>query len=121
MNLAETTEILDYLSAIDGRIVTAEKVKAWNDVIGYLDFQTAKESAVMAYRQDNIQFVEPKHIIAFSLKIKEQRKTEENRQRAITEFQEQKPNPMPICHHNKGILYCDPCCRNAAIQAGLIK
>lgn len=122
MNLAQTTEILDYLSAIDGRQVTAEKVKAWNDVIGYLDYETAKESAVMAYRQDSINFVEPKHIIAMSYKIKEAKRIEENRQKAIQpEMEEFKGSPMPKCVHGKGLLFCDPCCRNAAIQAGLIK
>ena len=121
MNLAETTELLDYLSAIDGRQVTAEKVKAWNEVIGYLDYSLAKDSAILAQRQDNIAYVEPKHIIAMSHKIKEQKKTQENREKALAETEQVKGSPMPKCVHGKGLLLCDPCCRAAAKSAGLIK
>lgn len=121
MNLAQTTEILDYLSAIDGRVVTAEKVKAWNDVIGYLDFDLAKEGAVLAIRQENINYVEPKHIIAMTMKIKENRRTEENRQKAMEPETVKRGSPMPKCQHGIGLLLCDPCCRVAAKNAGLIK
>lgn len=121
MNLAQTTEILDYLSAIDGRMVTAEKVKAWQEVIGYLDYDLAKQGVVMAIRQENINYVEPKHIIAMTQRVKEQRKIEESKLLA----QEPKPvkwgSPMPKCEHGKGLLFCDPCCRTAAKNAGLIK
>ena len=120
MNLAETTELLDYLSAIDGRQVTAEKVKAWNEVIGYLDYPLAKESAILAQREQTINFVEPKHIIAMSYKIKENLKREQSIHRE-PETDGTWGSPMPKCVHGKGLLYCDPCCHAAAKSVGLIK
>lgn len=121
MNLSQTTEILDYLSAIDGRVVTAEKVKAWHDVIGFMEFDLAKESAVLAHRQENISYVEPKHIIAMSHKVKENARTDESRKRALEGTPTVKGSPMPKCIHGIGLLLCDACCRLAAQNAGLIK
>lgn len=121
MTKAELKELMEYLSAIDNRQLSPEKLQVWFDLIGYLDFDIAKEAVLMAQREASISYVEPKHIIAFSARIKEKIKTEENRQRALNPEEPKKYNPMPQCHHGKGLLFCDPCCRNAAIQAGLIK
>lgn len=112
---------MDYLSAIDNRQVTPEKLQVWFDLIGFLDFEVAKEAIVLAQRESSIPYVEAKHVIAFAQRIKERKKTEENRERALAPTEERKGNPMPKCVHGKGLLFCDPCCRNAAISAGLIK
>jgi hypothetical protein len=121
MTKNQLKEIMEFLSAIDNRQLTAEKLQVWFDLIGYLDFEVARDAVILAVREPSINYLEPKHVIAFSQKIKERKKTEEAREKSIN-FEEEKPkNPMPKCVHNKGLLFCDTCCRNAAIQAGLIK
>ena len=121
MTKGELGELMDYLSAIDNRQITAEKLQVWFDLIGYLDFEDAKQAVIEAQRESSIQYVEAKHVIAFAAKIRERRKTEENRARATTFEDSKKGVPQPDCVHGKKLLSCDPCCRNLAIQAGLIK
>lgn len=121
MTKKELGELMDYLSAIDNRQITAEKLQVWFDLIGYLDFEDAKQAVVEAQRESSIQYVEAKHVIAFAAKIRDRRKTEENRNRATTFEDDKKGVPQPDCVHGKKLLSCDPCCRNLAIQAGLIE
>jgi hypothetical protein len=121
MTKTELKELMEYLSAIDNRQITAEKLQVWFDLIGYLDFADAKAAVIEAQREESISYVEAKHVIAFALRIKEKRKSEEQRAQAKTSEPERVGDPHPICAHGKRLLTCDPCCRNAAIQAGLIK
>lgn len=121
MTKNELKELMEYLSAIDNRQLTPEKLQVWFDLIGYLDFADAKAAVIEAQREQSISYVEAKHVIAYALKIKERRKTEENRTRATNFESERIGDPHPICAHGKKLLTCDPCCRNAAIQAGLIR
>jgi hypothetical protein len=74
MTKNELKELMEYLSAIDNRQLTAEKLQVWFDLIGFLDFPDAKAAVIEAQRDE--------------------------------------------C---KRLLTCDECCRNLAIQAGLIK
>jgi hypothetical protein len=119
MTKTELKELMEYLSAIDNRQLTAEKLQVWYDLIGYLDFAEAKTAVIEAQRDGSISYVEAKHVIAHAIKIKEKRKAEEIR--AISYTEERHGTPQPKCVHGIGLLACDPCCRNAAIQAGLIK
>jgi hypothetical protein len=121
MTKTELKELMEYLSAIDNRQLTTEKLQVWFDLIGYLDFSDAKAAVIEAQREPSITYVEAKHVIAYTARIKERRKTEESRTRATSFIEEKKWTPQPICAHGIGLLSCDPCCRNAAIQAGLIK
>jgi hypothetical protein len=121
MTKTELKDLMEYLSAIDNRQLTAEKLQVWFDLIGYLDFSDAKAAVIEAQRDTSISYVEAKHVIAFASRIKDRRKTEENRERALNPEETKVGTPMPKCAHGIGLLTCDPCCRNAAIQAGLIK
>ena len=121
MTKTELKELMEYLSAIDNRQLSAEKLQVWFDLIGYLDFADAKAAVIEAQREQSISYVEAKHVIAYALKIKERRKNEEARVRATTFQPERIGDPHPICAHGLKLLTCDPCCRNAAIQAGLIR
>jgi len=121
MTKTELKELMEYLSAIDNRQLSAEKLQVWFDLIGYLDFADAKAAVIEAQREQSISYVEAKHVIAFAQRIKERRKTEEQRARAMEPAPVQNGDPHPICAHGKKLLTCDPCCRNAAIQAGLIR
>jgi hypothetical protein len=121
MTKTELKELMEYLSAIDNRQLTAEKLQVWFDLIGYLDFDHAKAAVIEAQREESIAYVEAKHVVAFAMRIKERRNSEEQRTRAKEAQPERIGDPHPICAHGKKLLTCDPCCRNAAIQAGLIK
>jgi hypothetical protein len=120
MTKAELKELMEYLSAVDNRQVTTDKMKAWFDILGYLDYAIAKESLLQVQRDPNIPYIEPKHIIAYSFRVKEQIQTEQRRAGQKEETPIRTGTPMPKCHHGIGILLCDPCCRQAALQAGLI-
>lgn len=120
MTKTELKELMEYLSAIDNRQLTAEKLQVWFDLIGFLDFPDAKAAVIEAQREESISYVEAKHVIAFANRIKERRKSEELRTKK-TDNAERVGDPHPICAHGLRLLTCDPCCRNAAIQAGLIK
>ena len=119
MTKNELKELMEYLSAIDNRQLSAEKLQVWFDLIGYLDFADAKAAVIEAQREESISYVEAKHVIAFAMRIKEKRQAEEQRNK--TPQPERVGDPHPICAHGLRLLTCDPCCRNAAIQAGLIK
>lgn len=119
MTKTELKELMEYLAAIDNRQLSPEKLQVWFDLIGYLDFAEAKSAVIEAQRDESISYVEAKHVIAFAMRIKERRKAEQAR--ATTHTEERKWTPQPKCAHGIGLLTCDPCCRNAAIQAGLIR
>lgn len=119
MTKNELKELMEYLSAIDNRQLSAEKLQVWFDLIGFLDFPDAKAAVIEAQRDESISYVEAKHVIAFAMRLKDKRKSEEAR--ATPRREESKGDPHPICAHGKRLLTCDACCRNLAIQAGLIK
>jgi hypothetical protein len=121
MTKTELKELMEYLSAIDNRQLTAEKLQVWFDLIGFLDFDDAKAAVIEAQREESIGYVEAKHVIAFAIRIKDRRKNEELRAKAKTVEPERIGDPHPICAHGLKLLTCDPCCRNAAVQAGLLR
>lgn len=121
MTKAELKDLMEYLSAIDNRQLTTEKMRGWFDIIGYLDYEVARQSVIEAQRDPAISYVEPKHIIAYSRKVKEDMKTEQRRIQAVEpEVNSMPVNKMPKCIHGKGLVFCDDCCRQLAIEAGLI-
>lgn len=119
MTKTELKELMEYLSAIDNRQLTAEKLQVWFDLIGFLDFADAKAAVIEAQRDESISYVEAKHVIAFAMRSKEKKKAEEARSKTYAD--NKTGDPHPICAHGLKLLTCDPCCRNLAIQAGLIK
>lgn len=121
MQKTEIAELIEYLSLIDGRKITPEKIQAWFDVIGYLDYNAAKQALLECQRDSSITYIEPKHIVAAAMRIKERNKAEQMRQESLQPKKPQHGSPMPQCQHGIGLLFCDPCCRQAAIAAGLIK
>jgi hypothetical protein len=41
---------MEYLSAIDNRQLSAEKLQVWFDLVGFLDFADAKAAVIEAQR-----------------------------------------------------------------------
>ena len=120
MNSEETKQILDFVAAADGRNVTAQTYGAWHLVIGHLGFDITRNATLMALQDTDIRWVEPKHILAKVAKLVAAKEADERRERALTAQVENQGSAMPNCKHGKGLLYCDPCCHQAAINAALI-
>jgi hypothetical protein len=120
MQPAETKQILDFISAADGRNVTEQTYGAWHLVIGHLTFEQTRQAALMALQDVDIRWVEPKHILAKVAKLIATKEADDRRMAALNATPEPKGLPMPNCKHGIGVLKCEPCCHQAAIDAGLI-
>jgi len=111
MQLKETEVLLREMFAIDGRLLDAERIKAWHNAIGFMPLDVAQESLRIARRDEKLGYLEPKHIIA---KAREAA-MELDRQQGNKEAQQMsdyKGVPCPKCKHNKSLLSCDDCCRS---------
>lgn len=121
MRPEETKQIVDFISATDGRNVTEQTYGAWHIILNEQDFEQTRIATVLATRDESIRWVEPKHILAKIAKLKADADAEQRRERALTYEDKREGTPMPKCQHSKGLLYCDPCSHQAAIDAGLIE
>jgi hypothetical protein len=120
MQPQETKQILDFIAASDNRNVSEQTYGAWHLLLENLSFSMCREAAVMALKDPEIRWVEPKHILAKVSKIIDTEQANIRREAALAPKVESKGAPMPVCKHNKGLLYCDPCCHDAAVKKGLI-
>ena len=120
MNNAESAQIVDFVVAADGRNITPQTYGAWHLVIGHLDFEQARTATLMALQDTDIRWVEPKHIIAKVAKLIQTAEADQRRERALSERPATVGSDMPVCKHNLGLLRCQACCHQAAIDAGLI-
>lgn len=121
MNKTETAELIEFLSLVDGRKISTEKIMAWHELVGFLEYPVAKQAVLEAQRDSTIQYIEPKHILGKAKSIKDRQKAELARQEQFQEKPLAFGSRMPKCQHNIGILLCDPCCKTAAEQAKLLK
>lgn len=112
MNLKETESLLKELSAIDGRQITADRIKAWQGLLEMMPLDIALEAHKMARRDESIGYLEPKHIIAKAKEAAMRMEQEERRQQAMSP---QKPVyqgiPAPKCKHGGSMPTCNTCCR----------
>lgn len=121
MEKTETAELIEFLSAVEGREFTTERLEAWYEIIGHLNFDEAKSALLDALREGEPRYLQPREISARVYRLREKQKQEAQKETTKQLANEDwKGSPMPKCSHGKGLLFCDPCCRNAAIQAGLI-
>lgn len=108
MKIQETEILLKEMFAIDGRILDAERIKAWHNVIGNMPLEIAQRALRMARQDERIGYVEPKHIIGKAREAAEALDREEERNKVKEPVK--KGDPMPSCIHGKGIVWCDTCC-----------
>lgn len=120
MQAIETKQIVDFIAATDGRNVTEQTYGAWHIVLEKVDFEKARQAAVDAMRDESIRWVEPKHILAKVSKMISEAEADVRRNRALTYEESNRGTPMPKCKHDVGLLYCDECCHQSAIDSGLI-
>lgn len=62
MNKAEVAKLLVVASMVDSRIVAPETVEAWHDILGDLDYETAREGMNL-FRRESDAYLMPSHII----------------------------------------------------------
>ena len=87
MNITETRQILDKVSAIDNRKITPESLDAWHDIIGRVPFDIATAALKLAQQDPSVKYLKP------------------------GQPEVKRGTPQPRCRdHNELILNCDPCC-----------
>lgn len=109
MQISNTQELLKNIAVLDNRKVTPETIKAWHSVIGFLDFEVAKEALRLAQADGTIRYLEPRHIVSWS---REARYQIERANPLPVETQE--PSEAPKCKHGETIALCLPCCKELA-------
>lgn len=109
MNIAEARKLLEEVSVIDNRKLSQELVQAWHKIVGHIDYRVAERALLLARRDPNIAYVEPKHIMAkVPAAIGE---LNDERREAESVEEDWTGEPMPICRdHGLGILNCSDCC-----------
>ena len=114
MNAAEVNQLLEYAQALDNRKITPVMIQAWLDVLGSLDFETARLATIEARKAETITWLEPKHVLKYARPFLERRQVETERAATLQEIQNRTSSAMPKCKHGLGLLYCLPCCKSVA-------
>ncbi len=109
MNLNETKMLLKEIAAIDNRKLDEALALAWHAIVNHLDLETAKEALVLARRDSTINYLEPRHIVAWAKEAKHR----------ATKSPLQEPSninvtPEPVCKHDIKVMSCNDCCRALA-------
>jgi len=110
MEAVDTASILEFLSLTDNRKIHPDGILAWHELIGHLDFDTAREAAHLAKQDAAIDWVEPKHILAKARVISDRKTTDARRDQAGQPLEKKLGSPIPLCKHGEKIVYCSPCC-----------
>lgn len=110
MQKLETERLVRKLAILDNRTVNDGVVDSWHELVGYLSYQVA-ELALLKARQDvNINWVEPKHVIAKSHDAVKDLNTEAARLARESE-ENGASDPQPRCAtHGLLITTCAECC-----------
>lgn len=111
---------MDFVAATDNRNVTPQTYGAWHLILGHLDFEQVRQATLLACQDENIKWVEPKHILSKVSKLISDAEADQRRNRALTYEESNRGTPMPKCAHGKGLLYCAECCHAEAVKEGLV-
>ena len=106
MNLNETKMLLKEIAVVDNRKLDEALALAWHAIINHLDFETAKESLVLARRDATINYLEPRHIVAWAKEAKHR-----STRNAVEEPADFETTPEPLCIHSIKLMSCNACCR----------
>jgi hypothetical protein len=110
MKIQETEVLLREMFAIDGRILDAERIKAWHNVIGFMPLEIAQRALRLARSDERLGYIEPKHIIAKAKESADSLDREERLKKERSETPVYNGVPQPSCIHGSKILSCDICC-----------
>ena len=112
MNLNETKMLLKEIATVDNRKLDEGLAMTWLAIVGPLEYETAREALILARRDPSINYLEPRHIVAWA---------KEAKHRATRNTVEEPTNvdvvPEPLCKHGAKLLSCSPCCRALAQKA----
>jgi len=115
VNIAQSKQILEEVSVIDNRKLSNELVAAWHKIIGHLDYSVAERALLLARRDPNVSYLEPKHLIAkvrdATIELNDELRSRDREDDWVSE-------EMPVCReHGLGILNCKDCCDVLAKKA----
>jgi hypothetical protein len=116
MKIQETEILLREMFAIDGRMLDAERIKAWHNVIGSMPLDIAQRALRLARQDERIGYVEPKHIIGKAKESADSLDREERVKQAQQAKPTQKGFPQPTCIHGEPLLSCNPCCHKMHLE-----
>lgn len=112
MNLQETKKLLAEIALIDGRALSEELAITWQAILARIPFDIAQESHRLCRQDENIRWLEPKHIYARAMAAAKKLAEAEDREKQLAEAHERrKTTPAPICNHGFRLIDCIPCCR----------
>ena len=114
MNISETKSLLDAISAIDNRKVTAEVVDAWHQILGQIPNDIAREALKLAQQDASIKYLEPRHIFGWAKEAAF--RLDRNK---VVQAENLRGTPEPYCKHDRKILSCKECCRELSKMAHL--
>ena len=110
MKIQETEVLLREMFAIDGRILDADRIKAWHNVIGHMPLDIAQRALRLARQDERIGYIEPKHIIGKAKESADSLDREERVKQAKLAKPIVKGAPHPVCIHGHLLLECNTCC-----------
>lgn len=109
MNKTEITQMLELVSAVDGRKITEITVQAWLMPLQDVPFSDAITALNLCRKDASITWIEPKHIYSKAKELRARRAVEQE-----AEERRKEPHtgvPCPHCKHNVAIVKCAECCR----------
>lgn len=111
MNLQETKKLLAEIALIDGRALSEELAITWQKILERVPFDIAQESHRLCRQDENIKWLEPKHIYARAMAAAKKLIEAEERAKDLAEAHDRhKPTPAPLCNHGRRLVDCIPCC-----------
>lgn len=112
MNLNETKAILKDIALLDNRKLDEAIALAWHSVIGYMNYEVAKQALILARQDASIGYLEPKHLVAWG------KEASHRQQRDAAPEEPTVGTPEPICKaHDLPINQCKPCTRAITAKA----
>jgi hypothetical protein len=110
MEAVDTASILEFLSLTDNRKIHPDGILAWHGLIGHLKFDVAREAAHLAKQDLQIDWVEPKHILAKARIVSERLDADARREQSLNRPERKLGSPIPLCKHGERLVFCQPCC-----------
>lgn len=109
MNIKETTQLLQEISAVDKRHIEPGTVQIWQSILANIPLEIAREAHKLARRDANINYLEPRHIVQWSREAAYKLDREEKRNQPE---EVKRGDPEPICKaHGKRVTTCEICTR----------
>lgn len=118
MNRRDTERIVRKVAVLDNRQVDDTVIDAWHEIIRHIDYTVAERALLKARQDANINWLEPKHVVAKARDAIIELNDEAHKLAREAE-EEGRADPEPICRdHRQRITSCKACCARLAREAG---